>query len=183
MADTLTVLRMVGIPFLLFFPPLSFRFLVVYALAGLTDVLDGWVARKTGTVSDFGARLDSIADLLFYGCLLLRLFPILHRDLPGEIWYAVAAILFVRLCAYGTAAVKYHRFASLHTWLNKLTGFTVFLLPFVLLTPVALPYSWGLCTLAFAASMEELAIHLGQAHYSPDRKSLFHMQNTRGKKS
>ena len=42
----------------------------IYTFAGLTDVLDGWLARKTGRASEFGARLDSVADLLFYSVLL-----------------------------------------------------------------------------------------------------------------
>ena len=146
-------------------------FLVIYTLAGLTDVLDGWLARKSGKASEFGARLDSISDLLFYSVLLIRLFPILYQTLPGEIWYAVLGIVLVRLAVYATAAVKYHRFASLHTWLNKLTGVTVFLLPYVLLVSSGVGYNWAVCILAFAASAEELAIHILRTDYLAERKS------------
>ena len=61
-ADTITSVRIAASLFLLLLPLRSVGFLVVYTLTGLTDVLDGWLARKTGTASDFGARLDSIAD-------------------------------------------------------------------------------------------------------------------------
>ena len=132
-ANTVTSMRMAASLFLLFLPLKSIWFLVIYTIAGLTDVLDGWLARKTGRASEFGARLDSISDLLFYSVLLARLFPILYQILPGEIWYAVSGIVLVRIAAYATAAIKYHRFASLHTWLNKLTGVAVFLLPYVFL--------------------------------------------------
>ena len=121
-ADTITAVRMAASLILLIFPLRSAWFLAVYTLAGLTDALDGWLARKTGTASAFGARLDSIADLLFYGVLLLRLFPVLRQALPVSVWYVVTAVALVRMVAYAVAAVKYHRFASLHTWLNKLTG-------------------------------------------------------------
>ena len=81
-ADTVTAMR-IGASFLLLFLTLdTIWFLVVYTFAGLTDVLDGWVARKTGSISEFGAKLDSIADLLFYGILLIRLFPVLYQTLP-----------------------------------------------------------------------------------------------------
>lgn len=173
MADTVTSVRMAASLILLILPLLSAWFLAVYTLAGLTDALDGWVARKAGTASEFGARLDSIADLLFYGVLLLRLFPVLWQALPAMIWYAVAAVVLVRLAAYAVAAVKYHRFASLHTWLNKLTGGAVFLLPYVLALSTGVTYSWALCVLALAASVEELTIHLCQQDYSADRKSIF----------
>ena len=173
-ADTITSVRIAASLFLLFLPLGSVGFLVVYTLTGLTDVLDGWLARKTGTASDFGARLDSAADLLFYAILLLRLFPVLWQLLPAAIWYAVAAIILVRLAAYVTAAVKYHRFAALHTWLNKLTGAAVFLLPYMLALTTGTVYSWALCVLAFAASVEELVIHLFKQTYCPNTKSIFH---------
>ena len=172
-ADTITSVRIAASLLLLFFPTRSPGFLGVYTLTGLTDALDGWLARKTGTASDFGARLDSIADLLFYTVLLLRLSPVLWRMLPAAIWYAVAGILLVRLAAYATAAVKYHRFAALHTWLNKLTGAAVFLLPYVLALSKGVGYSWAVCVLAFAASVEEWVIHLCQPSYQADRKSVF----------
>lgn len=171
MADTVTTMRM-GASVLLFFLSLeTIWFFVIYTFAGLTDVLDGWLARRTKRASEFGARLDSIADLLFYGVLLVRLFPLLYQILPGEIWYAVFGIIVVRFASYLTSAVKYHRFASLHTWLNKLTGAAVFLLPYVLFSPFGVGYSWAVCILAFAASVEELAIHLLRADYIPERKS------------
>ena len=172
-ANSITMLRMAGTLALLFLRPLSLPFLWVYTLTGLTDVLDGWLARRTGTASDFGARLDSAADLLFYGVMLLRLFPALWETLPLRIWYAVAGILLLRLAAYGTAAIRFHRFASLHTWLNKLTGIAVFLLPYLFAASWGSAYGWVVCALACAASLEELVMHLVGKDYCADRKTLF----------
>ena len=177
-ADTVTSVRMAASLVMLALPLRSAWFLAVYTLAGLTDVLDGWLARKTGTVSEFGARLDSMADLVFYGVLLLRLFPVLRQALPAAIWYAVAAVVLVRLVSYGAAAVKYHRFAFLHTWLNKLTGGATFLLPYALALSSGVTYSWFVCVLALAASAEELAIHLCRNEYRADRKTIFQRDPT-----
>lgn len=179
MADTITTMRMAASLFLLFIPLKSIWFLVIYTFAGLTDVLDGWLARKTGRASEFGARLDSVADLLFYSVLLTRLFPVLYQMLPGVIWYAVSGIVLVRLASYVTAAVKYHRFASLHTWINKLTGAAVFLLPYVLFDSNIVVYSWAVCIIAFAASAEELAIHLLRTDYIANRKSIMERGTSR----
>lgn len=170
-ADTVTTMRMGASVFLLFLSLETWWFLVVYTFAGMTDILDGWLARKSQRASEFGARLDSIADLLFYGVLLIRLLPLLYQILPGEIWYVVWGAIAMRLASYAVAAVKYHRFASLHTWLNKLTGAAVFLLPYVLFSTLNVVYSWAVCILAFAAAAEELAIHFLRAEYIPDRKS------------
>lgn len=159
-ADTITSVRMAASLLLLFLPLRSAGFFALYTCAGLTDALDGWLARKTGTASDFGARLDSIADLLFYAVLLLRLFPVLQQALPETIWYAVTVVLLVRMAAYAAAAIRYHRFAALHTRLNKLTGAGVFLLPYVFAVSSGIIYSWAVCALAFAAALEELTIYL-----------------------
>ena len=172
-ADTVTSVRIIASLLLLFLPLRSARFIAVYTFTGLTDILDGWLARKTGTTSDFGARLDSVADLLFYGIVLFRLIPVLWKLLPVEIWYAVATVILVRLAASITAAVKYHRFTSLHTWLNKLTGAALFLLPYVLVVSTGIVYSWAICILAFAAAAEELTIHFCQKEYRADIKSIF----------
>ena len=172
-ADTVTTARMVLSVLLAFLPLKSAWFYAVYTLAGLTDALDGWMARRTGTASDFGARLDSIADLLFYGALLIRLMPVLGQAFPREIWLAVAAVLLVRLAAYGVAAVRYRRFVALHTWLNKLTGAAVFLLPYVLAVSTGVVYGWMVCVLALLASLEELAIHLFRPGDRADRGSIF----------
>ena len=179
-ADTITSVRIFSSLLLLFLPLRSAGFIAVYTFTGLTDILDGWLARKTGAASDFGARLDSVADLLFYGIVLFRLIPVLWKLLPVEIWYAVAAVILVRLAAYITAAVKYHRFASLHTWLNKLTGAAVFLLPYVLAASTGIAYSWTICILAFAASLEELLIHVICKEYCPDRRYIGWYQQAKG---
>lgn len=97
-------------------------FYVIYTVCGVSDVVDGVIARATGTTSEFGARLDSIADLSFYTVIIVRLLPSLWIRLPGWFWYLLGAAVLVRLASYVAAAVKFHRFASVHTYLNKLTG-------------------------------------------------------------
>ncbi|MBQ6866890.1 MAG: CDP-alcohol phosphatidyltransferase family protein, partial [Clostridia bacterium] len=65
MANLITILRILASAALLFCPALSPAFFAVYIFAGVTDMLDGFVARRTGTASDFGAKLDTAADLIF----------------------------------------------------------------------------------------------------------------------
>jgi phosphatidylglycerophosphate synthase len=173
-ADIMTLLRIAGTILLLALKPLSAEFFIIYAMTGLTDVLDGWIARKTKTAGDFGARLDSIADLLFYAVILTRLFPILLAKLPNEIWYAVAAVFCIRISAYITAAIKYRRFASLHTYLNKLTGGVVFFVPFSLITDYTVAFCWTVCAVAVASSLEELVIHIRSKDYRQNVKSIFY---------
>lgn len=172
-ADMITASRIAAAVLLLFLPVYSVWFYAVYTLAGLSDALDGTIARSAGSTSDFGARLDSIADLMFYTAMMIRIFPDLWQTLPRAIWLAVGAILAVRLISYIAAAIKYRRFAALHTYLNKVTGGAVFLLPYMHALSATRVYAWIACALGLIASVEELLIHLTAPVYRADRKTLF----------
>ena len=62
MANTITFFRIAASIVLLSCPVFSPAFYTLYIAAGLSDMLDGYVARKSNTDSRFGARLDTIAD-------------------------------------------------------------------------------------------------------------------------
>ena len=156
----ITSLRIVGTLALLALEPMSAPFFLVYTLTGVTDALDGFIARATGCVTHFGAKLDSIADLLFYGVMLIRIFPVMWVRLPSEIWCAAGLVLVIRLFSYGIAACKTGELASLHTYMNKFTGFAVFCVPYVILQSYAVPACSVVCLIAVLASGEELMIHL-----------------------
>ena len=172
--NCITALRIVGTVCLLFIAPLSTTFFIVYTLSGFSDILDGWIARRFGLTSEFGAKLDSIADLAYYTVMGVRIFPVLWSTLPRPIWLEVIAALALRLGAYAVAAVKYHRFASLHTYLNKLTGAAVFLIPYAILTPAAAPVCVVIGAIAILSSLEELLLHLTSRDYNPRRRTLLH---------
>ena len=174
--NLITALRIAGTAGLLFTVPLTPLFFVIYTLCGLSDVLDGWLARHTGAASDFGARLDSIADLLFYTVMLAKLIPVLWQLLPGVFWALLGAVLLIRLCAYGVAAVRYGRFAALHTYMNKLTGAAVFLLPYILRLPFAPAYCWAAWAVAALASTEELLLHAVGGECNPNKKTIFKIE-------
>lgn len=180
--NLLTVFRMLGTAALAFLPPLTVPFFALYLICSATDIADGVIARKTGTVSDFGARLDSVADILFYAVILLRLFPTLRGTLPVQVWWLAGAALAFRLCAYLAAACRYRRFAALHTYLNKCTGALLFALPLLLLTPAAVPISFAVCVMGVLASAEELCLHLCSPAYDANVKSLLCLLRARGEK-
>ena len=80
--------------------------------------------------------------------------------MPASVWWIVGAAVLIRLCAYGVAAVKEHRFSALHTLLNKLTGLMVFLIPWILALPAAVPLCHGVAAMALVSSSHELWLHL-----------------------
>ncbi len=160
LANALTCFRLIGALVLAFLAPLSIPFYILYALCGLSDAIDGTVARWTKSASPFGAKLDSAADLALYAVMLLRFLPLLLTVLPVWIWVWVAAVLFLRAIDYSFTAWKYHTFAALHSIWNKLTGLFLFLAPFLYSTCVFLPYTAILCALATIAVFHELVSHI-----------------------
>lgn len=78
--NLLTWLRMVAIPLLIavFFVPLdpvtrNVTATVIFVAAAITDALDGWLARRLGQISAFGAFLDPVADKLLVAAALVML--------------------------------------------------------------------------------------------------------------
>lgn len=166
--NLLSFLRIAGTAALLFVEPFTPAFLILYTLCGLTDVLDGLLARVLNAVSELGARLDSAADLLFYAVMLLRIFPVLWLKLPRSIWFIVGAAVLVRIVSYSYVAIRYRRFASLHTIGNKLTGLMVYATPYFisLPAPFATPCCFAVAIAALLSSAHELALHLCRRSYS-----------------
>lgn len=157
-ANCITLLRMVSTVVMAFLAPLTTEFFAVYTFAGITDALDGFIARLTRTMSKFGAKLDSVADLLFYTVMLLKILPSLGEILPWYIWLAVGLVLALRLIAYIAAGIKEKQFAAHHTILNKITGFAVFCVPYILPLSFAAALCWVPCVVGGLASTEEILI-------------------------
>lgn len=177
----ITMFRLLGAGCLVWTVPFSSDFYGIYTFCGITDVLDGLTARALHAESELGAKLDSIGDLLFYGTAAILLLPFLTANLPMLIWQGVWLILAIRLFSYGLAAFRYHRFASLHTWANKLTGAAVFSFPYLIQWISVKTAGSIVAVIALLSSVEELLIHMTSADYCPERKSL--LQRKRKKSS
>lgn len=56
---------------------------VLILVAGVTDKLDGFIARKLGVTSEFGKELDSLCDLVSFGISPIILWWVINRDRLG----------------------------------------------------------------------------------------------------
>lgn len=156
LANILTVLRIIcSIP-LLFFPVRSAVFVIMYLFCGSTDMIDGTVARKTNSVSEFGSGLDTAADTVFFTVCFIKILPFIK--IPTWLWIWIAVIAVVKISGIIWGSIRIHKKKkplSLHTFLNKVTGLMLFLLPFTLafIKPV---YSITVvCAAATFAAIEE----------------------------
>ena len=153
-ANVLTSMRIALSGVMLLMEPLSARFFCVYGLAGFTDMIDGRIARKTGTDSGFGAMLDSAADLIFVVSAFVCLFPVYKEAVPPWLWMTVAFVAYLKLKNAIAGLVINRKIVTMHTLMNRLTGVALFVLPFACLW-VPLPVYGGFCAgLAVVATVD-----------------------------
>ena len=152
-ANIITSCRILGSIGLLFCPVFSDGFYVLYLFCGLTDMVDGSIARKTGAVSSFGARLDTVADFLFVIASFVKLVPVIRIPVWICGWAAVIAVVKLVNLVWGFTQMK--QMPSLHTIANKATGLCLFLLPLTI-SFVDLRYTAPVvCVLATIAAIQE----------------------------
>ena len=126
-ANIITGFRIFCSVLMMCFPVFSLGFYIIYFLCGISDLVDGTIARKTNSTSQFGARLDTVADFIFVAVSLIKLLPIIH--IPKWLWMWMIAISIIKISNIAFGFVYNKQLISLHTIMNKTTGCLLFLLP------------------------------------------------------
>lgn len=149
--NVISVLRIAGSISLLFCDVRGWPFWSLYVLCGLSDILDGWLARRLHAETEAGAILDSVADIVFVACCAIRLLPVL--EIPAWLWIWAGAIVIIKMVNQISALFVCKRFCFLHTVANKLTGLLLFLtIPAVFLSVIPIAVVAAIAT--FAAVQE-----------------------------
>lgn len=155
-ANVITSCRILGSVLLWFFPVFSTEFYITYIICGITDMIDGTVARKTNSTGEFGARLDTAADFIFMAVSLMKFLPCI--PIPGWLWIWIVVIAVIKIgnIIWGCASQK--QLIAPHTTLNKITGLFLFLLPLAW-SFTGLKYSsiavCAVCSIATCAAIQE----------------------------
>ena len=117
-------------------------------------MVDGTVARRMGSATEFGARLDTVSDFVFMSVALIEFVP--HFHIPVWLWIWIGIIAMIKLGNAAWGFVRTKKLIFPHTVLNKVTGLLLFLLPmtisFIELT-YTLPF---VCVVATAAAIHEV---------------------------
>jgi Phosphatidylglycerophosphate synthase len=160
MANIITGIRIICSIALLFCPVLSPEFYALYITAGFSDIADGAVARKTGTVSEFGSKFDTAADFVLVAVCLIKLIPVIHVPNWLLIWIIVITVIKAINLISGYAVRK--KIVVLHTVMNKVTGILLFVFPLTLMV-IDLKYSGAIISVVatFAAIQEGHLIRTG----------------------
>ena len=153
-ANIITASRIVLSLQLLFLPLSSAWFYALYMLCGFTDMIDGTVARKTKSASEFGARLDTISDFVFMVVCAIKILPILY--IPVWLWVWIALIALTKILNIALVFIAKKKLISIHSVFNKITGFALFLLPLTLTFAKATYSVLAICVLATVAVAQEV---------------------------
>jgi len=152
-ANIITGCRIFCSILMLFFPVFSSGFWVLYLLCGFSDMIDGTVARKTNSVSKFGAKLDTAADLIFTAAAFAKLLP--GISVSPWLWAWIVVIALIKTGSMAAGLIVQKQFISLHTNMNRAVGLLLFLLP-LSLRFIELQYSApAVCMVATYAAVQE----------------------------
>lgn len=152
-ANSITSIRILCSISILFCPVFSVAFYALYIAAGFTDIADGWVARRTNTVSEFGSKLDTIADFIFVVVCLFKLIPVL--DVPIWLYVWIGIIALIKVINIVSGYVVQRQFVAIHSVMNKVTGVLLFVLPLTI-SFIDAKYSTAVvCIIATFAAVQE----------------------------
>ena len=131
----------------------SMAFDSIYIYCGISDMLDGLIARKSKNESEIGARLDSISDFIFVVVTTIKIFPTFNLSKEIIIWIVMIAFIKVIniICAY----ICDKKLVLPHTLANKITGFILFVSPFIIVNTNPILFEIIICSVATFAAVQE----------------------------
>jgi CDP-diacylglycerol--glycerol-3-phosphate 3-phosphatidyltransferase len=174
--NLLTGFRFVAAPGLLWLARQDYAlaFMGLLAVVFLSDLLDGMVARWSGQVSQFGATLDSCADVVTYLTIALSCWWLWPDIVLREFAYVTAIVAGILLPTV-VGLSKFGCFTSYHTWAVKLSVSAMGLSLYVLFFGgPAWPFRMA-ALLCLLAAVEEVAITLSLPRPESDVRSIWHV--------
>lgn len=178
MPNALTFLRGACALALFFFEPSSQIFIALYLVAGISDILDGYLARKWNLASRLGAVLDSIADFILVASLLCIFVP--RYDWPPWAGIWILFIALIRFCSLFVCFFRFGKWAFLHTYSNKAAGFLLLCFPILIRLVGLIATTILLCSVALVSAIEEFIILVYSVQLNRDVSSVFVMKNPSG---
>ena len=153
-ANIITTSRIISSICLLLCPVFSISFYIIYLYCGITDMADGAIARRTKSDSKLGAILDTIADSVFGAVCFVKILPTMQFPVWLWIWIVIIAIIKIGNIVWRLICNK--KLISLHTILNKATGFLLFLFPLTLGFIEPVYSSAAVCLIATLSAIDEM---------------------------
>lgn len=171
LANMITFMRILFGICILYVDPLSLSFWILYVSGGISDIIDGPIARKYKQQSTLGATFDSIADFIFMMAIFFKLLHVL--TIPTWFWVNICMVLILRFATFIIGFHKHHTFVAIHTYLNKAAGCLLLLYPILYMLLGIYISGFMIGILAYLSAIEELAIVVWCKDLQRDCKSIF----------
>ncbi len=147
-------------------------FLIIYSIAWFTDAIDGGVAKLTKSQSEFGSKIDDLADTTLISCMGIIMIIWLGKEFIQFIPFVII-FLAIRILNLMITKHKYGKTCIIHTYSAKALGLLVLLMPIVYLLTDSVIVMYVVVIAAIFVSLEETLIHSTSEQYDPDNKSYF----------
>ncbi len=161
----LSILRILLSLGLIFTPAFSISFFILYTLAGATDALDGFLARKLNACTPSGAIIDSLADIVFFATSLVKIFTAI--TIPRWLLICLAVIILIKFANVLFGFITRKKLVLPHTIPNKITGFLIFLFPYVFAFADVKYAAIPVCVVAIFAAVHESVVVLSNKRGQP----------------
>ncbi len=146
-------------------------FLAVLLFAGFTDVLDGFLARRLGQITELGSHLDSWGDFTIYSSMAAGAW-LLWPDTVAREWLPFCAIVASFSLPVLVGLYKFGKLTSYHTWSVKIAVAVTFA-GYLLLFGIDNPWLFRIAALfCVIAGIEEILITLVMKQERADVRSL-----------
>jgi CDP-diacylglycerol--glycerol-3-phosphate 3-phosphatidyltransferase len=146
--NAITAVRILCSAAILFCNALSPMFFALYVTAGVSDIADGWIARRTNTASEFGSKFDTAADMAFVIVCLIKLVPAVNIPVWLIVW--TGAIACIKIFNIVSVYAEKRQFVAVHSAMNKAAGALLFALP---LTLPLIDIKYSATTICIAATL------------------------------
>ena len=152
-ANYISISRIIMSIVLLIPETFAMGFYIIYIYCGISDMLDGFIARKSNNVSRTGAILDSVSDIIFVIAAMIKILPVLNLTKGIIIWIII--IVLIKIINLACSYIYYKKIVLLHTIANKIIGFVLFIAPFIVVNSNPIAFEYIICSAATFAALQE----------------------------
>ena len=155
-------------------PEARLIFLIMFIIIGVTDKLDGTLARYLNQTTALGAKLDTIADMVFYPLIALWLYRF-ESGVVGEWWNLIYFLLALYFFKMVTGKIKFGYVPAFHTIGAKTFSASLYFFMIIAMLDSALAKSIFpfLCVIGFINQIEETYILLTRNSVDENIRSVF----------
>ena len=168
-ANYISVSRIIMSIILCFTETFSIAFYLIYLYCGISDMVDGFIARKSKNESRIGTILDSVSDIIFVIVAMIKILPALNLSDGIIIW--VVFIAFIKIVNVICSYIYHKKILLPHTIANKVTGFILFIAPFIVVNTNPIIFEIIICSIATFAAIQEG--HYIRTYASMQKESLY----------